>query len=154
MFDVIIFNLADVLFSIARYNCVGWEEISIDRNSDVFKPIKAIRGGRTRVRDLDTSATVSLTLLQVSPTNDVLTRIVQEDYISGTGRIDLLLKDQSGNSIFGSSEAYIKGFPKVVYRDSVEAVVWVFECQSTDEYFVGGNSRPNNALLDLVGKLI
>lgn len=153
MFEVITFNPADVFLNIAGYNCVGWNEISIERKSKNFRPIKGIRGKSTRVRDRDSSAIVNISLMQVSPTNDVLSQILEEDLELGTGRIDLLLVDKSGNSVFKSSEAYIDGYPKISYKDSVETAVWTFECQSTDTYFVGGNARPNNALLDLLGNI-
>lgn len=153
MFEVITYNPADVFLSISGYNCTGWNEITIERQSQNFRFIKGIRGKNTRVRDPNSSALINISLMQVSPTNDVLSQILSQDLIEGTARLDLLLIDKSGNSLFKSSEAYITGYPKVSYRDSVEINTWSIQCQTTDQYDVGGNNRPNNEIINQIIKL-
>lgn len=148
MFEVLTYNPEDVYLSIGGYNCAGWDEISIERATPAYKLIKGIRGKHTRIKDEDTSALVTISLMQVSPTNDVLSELHTQDIIETTGRLDLLLIDKSGNSKFGSSEAYITGYPKRTFKDSIEYVVWTIQCQTTDNYIVGGNNQPNSELIN------
>ena len=153
MFEVLTYNPADVILIVGGYQCTGWDEISIERSTPTYRLVKGIRGKHTRVRDKDTSAMLTVSLMQVSPTNDVLSEIHAQDNLYGTGRIELSLADKSGNSKFGSSEAYITGYPKRSFKDQIEFVVWTIQCQSTDDYWVGGNNQPNTELINQAMKL-
>ena len=152
-FEVFTYNPGDVILTIGSYQVRGWDEISIERITKSFRLVKGIRGKHTRIKDSDTSAILTISLMQVSPSNDVLSEIHRLDLIEGTGRIELSLDDKSGNSSFSSAEAFIEGYPRKVFKDSIEYVVWTIQCQSTDDFLVGGNSRPDNALINEAIKL-
>jgi hypothetical protein len=148
MFEVNTYNPSDVVLLIGKYSCVGWDEISIKRTTPTFKMTSGIKGKNTRTRSSDTSALVGISLMQVSPTNDVFSEIHTQDILYGTGRIELLLQDKSGNSLFTSSEAYIVGYADKIFKDNIEYVPWYIQCLSTESYVVGGNTRPNTELIN------
>lgn len=143
MNSVLTYSPKKVIFVIGGYQVTGWESITIGRSTNAFIPIRGIRGKNTRVRNTDSSATITIPLLQTSLSNDVLSDIHTQDIALGTGRIELTLKDTGGNSIFSSNEAYILGFPAISYSGGIEYREWKIYCQSTSNYEIGGNPESN-----------
>lgn len=147
-FEVNTYNPSDVYLTLAGVNMIGWNDVTIVRASESFKFIKGIRGKHTRVRELDSSALVTIALMQTSPSNDILSEILSQDEVSGTGLLEITLADKSGNSLMSSSEAYLVGFPSKSFKDSIEFITWTIQCQSTDDYIIGSNTKPNTQLIN------
>lgn len=147
-FTVQTYNPKDVILTIGGYQLTGWQSITISRTVKGFTVIRGIRGKNTRVKNVDTSATLTISLLQTSQGNDVLSSIHGLDLEEGTARISLMLKDRSGRSVFSSNEAYITGYPTAPFSGQFEYRNWEFFAQTTDTYTVGGNAKPATDLLD------
>lgn len=145
---VVTYSPKDVSLIIGGYKCEGWDTISIARTVKAFKPIKGIRGKNTRDRDSDSSATISIGVLQVSTTNDVLSYIHDLDNTEGTARIALMLRDKSGRSVFSSNEGFITGYPTASFSSELAFWQWEIFCQRTDTYILGGNTRPVTSVFD------
>ena len=145
-FTVNTYSPKDVILTLSGYQFTGWSTLSITRSVKGFSLVRGIRGKNTRVRNPDTSATVTISLIQSSQGNDVLSDIHQQDLTFGTGRITLMLKDSSGRSVFHSDESFITGFPTATFSGQFEYRNWEIFCQSTSTYTVGGNARPSNLL--------
>lgn len=150
MLAVNTYSPKDVKLIIGGYTIVGWDSLSINQRSQGFVPIYGIRGKHTRSPTEDTSATLSLTLIQTSPSNDVLSTIHELDRINGTGRIALTLTDLSGRTVFFSNEAYILGYPDVNFSGQFEYRTWSLFCQKVNGYVVGGNTKPDTPLVDSI----
>jgi len=129
---------------------VGWNVISITRDSYPILTIKGIRGKHTRVLSYDTSATVRLTLPAGSEWNSIFSSLLTADLTSGTSRLELLLKDTGGTSLFKSSEAFVVNFADVVFDASLSERAWTIQCLSTDVYNVGNTTTPSGSLLDAI----
>ena len=147
-FTVQTYNPKDVILTIGGYQLTGWKSVTISRTVKGFAVIRGIRGKNTRVKNVDTSATLTISLLQSSQGNDVLSYIHELDLDEGTARISLMLKDRSGRSVFSSNEAFITGYPIATFSGQFEYRNWEFFAQSTDTYTVGGNAKPASDLLD------
>ena len=147
------YNPSDVRLKIGGYEVVGWDNVRIARTKFGFNPVQGIRGKHTRVPSGDTSASITLTLVQTSPSNDVLSEIYRLDEIQGTGRIALTLKDSSGKSVFSSSEAYVTGYPETVFSGDFEYRAWTIFCQTTDSYTVAGNTEPSTFITDALSSV-
>ena len=147
-FTVQTYSPKDVILTVGGYQVTGWQSISVSRSVKGFTVIRGIRGKNTRVKNVDTSATINLSLLQTAQGNDVLSYIHELDLEEGTARISLLLKDRSGRSVFSSNEAFITGYPTVTFSGQFEYRNWELFCQSTGTYAVGGNAKPATDLLD------
>lgn len=141
MAKVFTYSPNEVILTFGGYTITGWQSITVTRSVDAFKPVRGIRGKHTRVKNADTSCTITIPLLQTSMGNDVISRIHELDLINDTGRISLTLKDIKGTSVFDSVEAYILGYPEVVYSGEFEYRAWKIFCQSTSSYIVGGNAQ-------------
>lgn len=147
-FTVQTYSPKDVILTIGGYQLTGWQSVNISRSVKGFAVIRGIRGKNTRVPNVDTSATITISLLQTAQGNDVLSQIHGLDLEKGTARIALTLKDRSGLSVFSSNEAFITGYPTATFSDRFEYRNWELFCQATQSYVVGGNARGATDLLD------
>lgn len=150
MANVNTYSPASTKLVIGGYMIAGWDNFTIARRSQGFITIPGIRGKHTRVPSGDTAATITFSLIQTSPSNDVLSAIHELDTINGTGRIALTLSDLSGRSVFNSNEAYITGYPEVTFSGQFEYRTWTIFCQTTETYLVGGNTKPQTTLVDSI----
>jgi hypothetical protein len=57
------------------------------------------------------------------------------------------LKDNSGRSLFKSTQAFVTRYADVTFDATISSRVWQIQCLSTDVYIVGGSSNPSASLL-------
>src|ERR1043165_6090076 len=136
-----------VILTIGGAYVVGWNSFAISRDSSEFTTIKGIRGKHTRVRSYDTAATIVVELPFSSEWNDIFSEIVTQDSVSATGRLEVFLKDNSGRSLFKSTQAFVTRYADVTFDATISSRVWQIQCLSTDVYIVGGSSNPSASLL-------
>lgn len=151
MSKVFCYSPKEVQLTFGGYIVTGWQSITVTRSVDTFKPIRGIRGKHTRVRNADTSCTITIPLLQTSMSNDVFARVHDLDRTHGTGRLELTLSDLKGTSIFSSSEAYVLGYPEAIFSEEFEYRSWRIFCQSTGSYTIGGNAQVTNIFSGIFG---
>jgi len=147
-FTVNTYSPSDVTLIVGGYQISGWQSISIRRTIKTYATVRGIRGKHTRVNSRDSSASLIVPILMTSQSNEVLSAIHTEDSIQDTGRLTITLKDKSGKSVFSSNEAYITGFPSVVFSGQFEYRAWEIFCQTTDSFSMAGNSRPSTSIFD------
>ncbi len=98
------------------------------------------------VRSIDPEsilAQVTITLLQSSSSNTMLSGLKDVDNQSGAGISPLIIKDLTGNSVFISDQAWIVKKPNLQRGKTAEDgnCEWVFLAVAPDEaYVVGGHS--------------
>lgn len=153
-FSVNTYAPKDVSFIVGGYALSGWASIRISRNSQVYTQVRGIRGKNTRYRNTDTSATLTVSILQTEEANDILSQIVERDRELGTGRIALTIKDGSGSAVISSSEAFIAGYPEVVYSGGFEYRNWTILCNSTSRFDVYGNSTAQESIFKKISSLL
>ncbi len=147
------FNPSAVHLSISGHKVHGITEIAVKKNSQTFEIIKGIRGKNTRKRNKDSSCIVSISLIQTSTSNDVLSEILALDKELGTGQLSLQLKDISGSTLIKSDNAFIEDYPEATFQDTIQTRTWNICCLSTSEYVIGGNVSPPS-LLDSITSLL
>lgn len=115
-------------------------ERSVDRatlvtGSDLFS---------TRVLRRNKAGTVTVTLMQESSSNDILSAIALRDEESHNNSylFSVTIKDTSGRSVFFAPEAFIGNDPQVTYSSDTETREWTITVTSIERNF-GGNARVN-----------
>lgn len=131
---------------IAGYRVTGWNSIAVSRTSKAFTMVRGIRGKNTRVRHKDSSAVIFIDVVRTSPVNTVFSAVVRDDLIYGTGRLDILLKDKNGQSLFMSNEAYIDGYPDDAFTTELNNRRWTITCQTTSEWNIAGSEKAQESL--------
>ena len=114
--------------------------LSIDRDEDAFVKVVGADGTSTRIKSNNRSATLTLTLKQSSPSNDVLSGFAALDELSNTGVVPVLVKDNSGNSIYFSATGWVQKYPLSEFSKEISNREWTLDLVDTD-IFVGSNNE-------------
>ncbi len=108
------------------------------RDEDTFAKKVGVDGEVSRSQNHNRSGTVTITLMQTSPSNDVLSGFAALDELTGAGVVPVLIKDLSGTSTFFSSSCWVKKPPEGAYGKEVGNREWVLDTVDID-IFNGGN---------------
>lgn len=148
-FEVSTYSPSEVNLNVSGYRITGFDSIRVLKNSPSFQMIKGIRGKNSRVRNRDTSCTITVDVIQTSIVNDVFSQILAEDLRTNSARLSLDLTDDLGSSKIKSEECFIEGHPEVVYSGSITYHRWTLVCLSTIVYRVGGNNKLQKSAFDI-----
>lgn len=138
------FSPSDVKFILGSWVMTGWNEISVDFNSETYRQEAGIGGKNTRVRMYDESGVIRVTLPQTSISNDIFSTILELDKLHNTAVMRITLEDRSGNSVFRTNNAYISGDPSYSYANDLREVVWEIVFDEYEANKLSGNKRPTN----------
>lgn len=102
------------------------EFVRIERDSDDFGDVVGTDGTVSRARTSDKRATVTIILMQTSPTNALFSALAQadEDTPGGAGVAPLVIRDRLGTSIHRGAKAWIAKRPDVAYARIPGAREW------------------------------
>lgn len=102
--------------------------IDAERAEDGFKMKVGATGDVTRVRMRNVTGSLTLTLQAADPVNDLLSAVVAEDELFGTGTGVLFMKDLRGTTTVDAPVAWVRKLPKIERADDASPTVWVFDC--------------------------
>lgn len=113
--------------------------LEIDRNEPTWNTVVGADGLVTRGKTNNFSGTLTLTLKQSSPSNDVLSGFMAVDEATNLGIFPVLVKDLSGNSIYFSAQAWINTYANSTFDKNITDRQWILTLADAD-IFVGSNS--------------
>ena len=111
--------------------------INISRQNDAYSSVAGADGEVSRAKSNDKRGELTLTLLQTSLSNDVLSGIAQLDERSNSGVVPIMVKDISGLTTFFSGSGWIRKVPDSEFGKEISNREWAFELAEMD-VFVGG----------------
>jgi hypothetical protein len=85
----------------------------------------------------DRRGTITLSLLQTSRSNLVLSTLAVADELSGNVVFPVVIKDQRGNDLHIAASAWIRKMPRTEYRAGVAMRAWELRTNYLN-MFVGG----------------
>jgi len=112
--------------------------VSIERNEDTFTLQVGTDGESTRSKTNNKSGRFTISLMQTSAANALLTAIAKLDEVGNAGAVPVLVKDNSGSSVYAASQAWLVKPPVGEFGREAAAREWVFECGDL-EWSEGGN---------------
>ncbi len=112
--------------------------VSIVADEDAFTKVTGADGQTSRAKSNNTSARITITLKQTSPSNDVLNSIARADEIANAGVVPIQIKDLGGSTLFGAPDAWVAKKPDSEFSKEVGDRVWMIDTGSGN-YEVGGN---------------
>ena len=133
--------------------------LTFERSVDRATLVSSVDGNHAaRVLRRNKAGTITLSLMQTSESNDVLTRIgiLDEDAHSNKYLFSLLIKDTSGRTVMSASQAFLGNDPAVGFSDGVETYDWTITVARLDKH-IGGNSKfspDNEATLTSLGYVV
>lgn len=117
------------------------EFIKVERDTDGWTDVAGTGGGVARAKQHDKRATVTLTLLQTSPMNAVLSTlaVLDDESDNGAGVGPFLLKDRGGLSVYAAAACWVARMPDVTLEKNVVARQWKIRIAKL-KAFEGGNA--------------
>lgn len=113
--------------------------VTIGRDNDGFGLVIGSNGEGCRSRSNDNSGTCEVTLIQSSASNPILSALHQADELAGGGAVPLLVKDNSGNSLYSAETAWVQKFADSEFGREAGSRVWTIRTDWLN-VFVGSNS--------------
>ena len=111
--------------------------VKAERSEDAFTKKVGVDGEVSRSRQHNKSGELTISLMQSSPSNAVLSGFALLDETKGAGVVPVLVQDFSGTSIYISTKAWIRKHPAAEFGKEVGNREWVFDCDVLDP-FTGG----------------
>jgi hypothetical protein len=141
----------DVVITIGGfYSIEGIPEgtfVDVKKDLMPFTAVRSTDGAVARTKVINTTYTIELSIMQSSPSNDMLTRLWQLDELTSQGKFPLLIKDTRGTGYFFSTETWIEGVPTLNFSSIRESQVWTLR-SDMGYLHIGGNSE-NTAIEDV-----
>ncbi len=130
----------DVILTIAGKIITGYAQdsfIEVDRESNQVEDEVGAEGDVARRITNDRRGSITVTLLQTSRSNLVLSGLARVDELSGDGIFPTLIKDNRGNDLHLAPNSWIRKMPRTVYRAGIEGREWVIRTSNL-QMVVGG----------------
>jgi hypothetical protein len=116
------------------------EFVSIVKLEDTYTYKAGVDGEGTRSESKNSYHEVTLTLMQTSRGNAILSAIHNGDVAipGGSGVAPIQIRDRQGTNLFVAAEAWVKKMPDLGYAKEAGTVQWVFGVHAP-AHFIGGN---------------
>lgn len=114
--------------------------LEVDRTEPTWSTVVGADGLVTRGKTNNFTGTVTLTLKQSSPSNDILSGLMAIDEATNTGVFPILIKDLSGNSIYFGGRCWVTQYANSTFGKDISDRQWTLMMDEAD-MFVGSNSE-------------
>lgn len=96
--------------------------IQVARNEDSYETVVGSQGDVTRVKKLNRSGTIIVTLQQSSPSNDLLSAELAADEAEGAvnaGLGEAMVKDANGTTVINSDNSWVQKYADVTFSNGL-----------------------------------
>ena len=131
-------NQLSVILGVSAIN--GFAEdsmLSIEVEDAQYNITTDVHGAPTRFKQNKNIAKVTLTLTQSSSSNNTLSSYIEADRINNAGVFPLMIKDNSGSTLFTSTNCYIEQIPTTEFGNDNKNREWVIIAINPSK-FLGG----------------
>ena len=135
------YDPSQVAIIVGGFQVTGFADgsfLTVERNADNFALYIGTDGEGTRAKSNNKSGRMTFTLAQSSDANAFLSALVTADELSNSGIVPVLVKDNSGTSLFSAETAWIVKHPAAEFGREIGTREWILETDSL-AVFTGGN---------------
>lgn len=154
MASVLTYSPKDVKLQIEAYTVPGIVSLTLEWRTAPFKVVDGIRGKTSRVRNTNSSAILTVEVLQSSVANDLMSQLVTEDLKSGQAKISVTLVDLSGGLSLTSGQGFVMGFADVTLSNGPDNRSWQIALLETDHKDIHGNSMSAKSIFEAGSKFL
>lgn len=154
MSSVMTYTPKDVKLQIEGYTVPGIVNMSLEWRVPPFKIVDGIRGVTSRVRNYNSSAVLSVEVLQTSVANDLLSQLVELDMSTGQARVSVKLTDLSGSLSLQSDQSFIMTRSNVELSNSFNNRTWQIALLDVYHVDILGNSLSAKSIYDAGSKFL
>jgi len=104
--------------------------VTIEQLTDDYLEVVGTTGEVVRSRSNDRRATVTIRLMQTSPSNDILSAISNADLNApnGVGVTSLYIRDMNGRALYSAASCWIARPPQVTFDQTAQPREWLVRC--------------------------
>lgn len=113
--------------------------ISVSRDEQAYNAVTGADGFVSRAKTGNRAGTITLTLQQTSPSNDILSGFMIADELRNRGVFPIFIQDQEGETIFQAQHCWVQQMPDSDFSKEISNRVWTLACARINA-FVGGNN--------------
>lgn len=117
------------------------EGFTLELDDDLYSKTTGADGDVARARRHGRAGNAKITLMQSSPSNDILTGFAVADILNNAGVVPLMVKDLLGTTAIFAAYAWVKKPPAVALGKEVTNREWMLDIANV-ELFIGGNFKP------------
>lgn len=135
------YDPSQVAIIVGGFQVTGFADgtfLTVERNADNFALYIGTDGEGTRAKSNNKSGRMTFTLAQSSDANAFLSALVTADELSNSGIVPVLVKDNSGSSLYSAETAWIVKHPAAEFGREIGTREWILETDNL-AVFTGGN---------------
>lgn len=116
------------------------EAFSLELDDDLYQKEAGADGDVSRSRRHGLSASAKISLMQTSPSNDILMGYAVADHLSNAGVVPLTVKDILGTTTIFAPYCWVKKPAPMAVGKELTNREWALDIANT-EMFIGGNFK-------------
>lgn len=113
--------------------------VTVEFDEQQYNKVTGADGLTQRSKTGNYAGSVSITLLNGSASNDVLSVAWNSDRVNNSGKGALLVKDLSGRTLWQAKNAWVRQMPSQGFGKDAENREWVMDCDALSGQ-AGGNT--------------
>ena len=113
--------------------------VTVEFDEQQYNKVTGADGLTQRSKTNNYAGSVSITLLNGSASNDVLSVAWNSDRVNNSGKGALLVKDLSGRTLWQAKNAWVRQMPSQGFGKDAENREWVMDCDALSGQ-AGGNT--------------
>lgn len=124
--------------------------VSVTRQAPVFTSSSTADGHITRTYNAAYIWDIQFTLMNTSPSNGFLDKLVLLDRVTKRGKFPLMIKDGFGGTLIFSTTTWIEELPSITYGVEMTERVWTLKSANA-VVNINGNESPSSMAEDILG---
>ena len=113
--------------------------VSIEPNADLSTMQVGADGEVARSIGTNKTCRITITLQQTSPSNDVLSGLMEADALTGGNVFPVTVQDLRGRTVFMAPQAWLSKRPTMSFGAEVDVRAWELTTATPAAFFIGGN---------------
>lgn len=124
--------------------------VSVTRQAPVFTSSSTADGRITRTYNAADIWDIQFTLMNTSPSNGFLDKLVLLDRVTKRGKFPIMIKDGFGGTLIFSTTTWIEDLPSITYGVEMTERVWTLKSANA-VVNINGNESPSSMAEDILG---
>jgi len=136
----VVISVGDIVHTVSGY--MDGTFVNISREVPLSTLYTGADNSGARTLRTNRSASITLSLHQSSSSNDVLTQLYlnDQDARDNTWLFNILIKDNSGRSIYQGNQCFIGVLPDSAFSTEIETREWTLQVRDLEQK-LGGNAQ-------------
>ena len=134
------YNPADVTVSVGGGTITGFADgtfVLVAMDEDAFTKQQGADGEGGRSKSNNYGGSITITLMQTSDGNDILSSLALADRLTSAGLFPIMVKDSNGRSLAVAENAWVRKSADAEYGKELGSREWVIDTDNLQS-FVGG----------------